>query len=367
MAIRAYEENGKNLYDVYIHVRSTANPKVRIQRRKTKLPSLDEARKTEADLYREAHRELPLKENTNPTWGGVIDRWERAHLEGPLYDNPVTVGEYASMARRWTPGWSSIPADGLNRGDGRKVVEYALKSGKSRGFVKNIKNTINRIFNWGIEERLIQNVSASPVYGLKVGAKEEKFPEILNLKEIQTLLLEAKRRNNGWYPIWAMALLTGMRSGELYALEWGDIDTERNLIRVRKSFNKKLGRIKSTKAGYWRNVPVSKELQKLLDELSKTRKNERFVLPHPRYWQTGMQSLPLRAFLEELGLPSVRFHTLRACFATQLIGNGVEVGKVMKIGGWRDIKTMQTYVRLAGIDEKGSTDTLRFLPIGKSK
>jgi hypothetical protein len=36
--------------------------------------------------------------------------------------------------------------------------------------------------------------------------------------------------------------------------------------------------------------------------------------------------------------------------------------KVMKIGGWKDIKTMQIYLRLAGVDERGATNSLRFLP-----
>jgi ribulose bisphosphate carboxylase small subunit len=34
----------------------------------------------------------------------------------------------------------------------------------------------------------------------------------------------------------------------------------------------------------------------------------------------------------------------------------------MKICGWRDLKTMQRYVRLAGIDEKGATQVLKVLP-----
>jgi hypothetical protein len=34
----------------------------------------------------------------------------------------------------------------------------------------------------------------------------------------------------------------------------------------------------------------------------------------------------------------------------------------MKIGGWKDLKTMQIYMRLAGVDERGATENLRFLP-----
>ena len=58
----------------------------------------------------------------------------------------------------------------------------------------------------------------------------------------------------------------------------------------------------------------------------------------------------------------MRFHTLRACFATQLIATGVPATVVMKIAGWKDLKTMQRYVRLAGIDEAGATEGLSFIP-----
>ena len=192
--------------------------------------------------------------------------------------------------------------------------------------------------------------------------RKKKFPEILNLTEIRTFLYEAKARNHEWYPVWATALLTGMRSGELFALEWNDVDFENKLVRVKKSFNKRTNEIKSTKAGYWRNVPISNELNNLLVELKSLNGSTTWVLPRLSEWLRGEQAKPLRHFLKEIGLPSVKFHTLRACFATQLLADGVETAKVMKIGGWKDLKTMQIYMRLAGVDEKGATEGLRFLP-----
>jgi integrase len=141
-----------------------------------------------------------------------------------------------------------------------------------------------------------------------------------------------------------------------------DIDFENKLVRVKQSFSKRTNEIKSTKAGYWRNVPISGELNNLIVELRSLTGNDKWLLPRLSDWDRGEQAKPLRSFLKGIGLPSVKFHTLRACFATQLLADGVETSNVMKIGGWKDLKTMQIYMRLVGVDEKGATDRLRFLP-----
>jgi integrase len=111
-------------------------------------------------------------------------------------------------------------------------------------------------------------------------------------------------------------------------------------------------------------VPISSELYRFLTvELKVQDKGpDDYVLPHFSDWKSGYQASILRGFCEANGLPSVRFHTLRACFATQLIATGVPATVVMKIAGWKDMKTMQRYVRLAGIDEAGATEGLSFIP-----
>jgi len=158
-----------------------------------------------------------------------------------------------------------------------------------------------------------------------------------------------------------VALLSGMRNGELYALKWADIDFDNRMITVQRAYNRRFNTFKSTKAGYWRSVPISEELKYVFLELKSNLKDD-FVLPRISLWKIGQQAKVLKEFCKSIGLPEIKFHTLRACFATQLIGSGVEPIKVMKICGWKDLKTMAYYLRLAGVDERGATDVLSFIP-----
>jgi len=112
----------------------------------------------------------------------------------------------------------------------------------------------------------------------------------------------------------------------------------------------------------WRNIPISSDLEALLKELKLQAGSRKEVLPRLTYWEKGGQAKVLRKFCQGIGLPSIKFHTLRACFATQLIRQGVPPIQIQKICGWKDLETMQRYVRLAGIEIAGVTEQLKILP-----
>jgi integrase len=149
---------------------------------------------------------------------------------------------------------------------------------------QKVRSFVNAIFNYAIEERLIAKPIPSPFTGLEFKKTEEKVPEILTLVEIKRFLDIAKQLDSPWYSLWATAILTGMRNGELYAMEWDDDDFENLLIRVSKSFNSRLNTVKSTKAGYWRNVPISSELRSIFIDLKlkldeRAEEDQKYVLP----------------------------------------------------------------------------------------
>lgn len=112
-----------------------------------------------------------------------------------------------------------------------------------------------------------------------------------------------------------MALMSGMRSGELYALKWTDLDFEARTILVSKQWTSKSG-FTSTKTRRSRIIPISDDLLHFLREWKLKSGGGEFVLPHCKEWENGEQAQVLREFCEAIGITSVKFHDLRATFIT---------------------------------------------------
>lgn len=108
-----------------------------------------------------------------------------------------------------------------------------------------------------------------------------------------------------------MALYTGMRNGELYALTWDKVNLEQRKILVDSAWNKD-DSFKDTKSGDDRIVEIAPELLVILRDLEIKCFDSAFVLPRIDKWDKGEQARKLRMFLQGLGLPRIRFHDLRA-------------------------------------------------------
>ena len=152
-----------------------------------------------------------------------------------------------------------------------------------------------------------------------------------------------------------------MKSGELHALTWEQIDFEKGIILVDRSYDSNTKIVGPTKARYWRTVPINQRLKNLVMDLNKNNEFDH-VLPRIKDWDNGDQTSPLKNFLKSINMKPIKFHALRACFATQMLASGVSAPIVMKIGGWKKSATMDIYLRLAGVDTKGATDCLQFDP-----
>ncbi len=383
MAVTTYEKDGKTYWQVYVDFRSRKDRRIRVQKRINGFESEKAALTEEKRLLRELSERLIHLESKGLKWADVIASWERHQRLYPSKKYArTTINDYVALLHNWTKPWLNRVASDLNKGDGREIIRFAQEDGKSGAFCKHLKNTINLFYNWGIEEKLIPGVQETPVHAVDIEKdREEKLPEILTIAEIKDLLRLAKEQQHPWYPVWVTAVYTGCRSGELQALKRSDVEIitreeaiaqdalppekrRYGIIRILRNWNARLKEVGPTKAGYWRTVPVSSDFYWfLVNELKiEALKPEAPFLPAFSDWRLGFQATILRGFCQANGIPSIRFHTLRACFATTLIGSGIPGTVVMKICGWKDMKTMQRYVRLAGIDEGGATERLDFIP-----
>lgn len=359
MAVKSYVINNKTFYEVYVSCKSQRTPSIRAQRRKKGLESKSKAERLEKEFLIECTREVKDKETVGERWGQIVDKFK---IYKETFDSVQqdTLEDYVSMLRIWTSNFWEKPIEEISRADVRLAIENAKQAGKSNSYLTKILHTTGRVYRWAKDEGLCPNGCPNITSGINLSKVEDRAPKILSFEQLQHLLQKAHELRNPWYEIWATAIHTGMRSGELFALKWSSVDLEKRTILVDESFNKRKNIFKSTKSGQFRTVPINDFLFEVLVKLKNESQSE-FVLPRLPKWEIGHQAKCIQEFCSEIGLPLITFHTLRACFATHLLSKGASLGQVMKCAGWAELKTVQRYNRLAGVSEKGTTDYLNTL------
>ena len=172
-----------------------------------------------------------------------------------------------------------------------------------------------------------------------------------------------------------ITIYSGMRIGEVCALQWKDIDLEEKVIRVNKSIQRiyteedTTGKMKTellistpkTKSSQ-REIPIVQPLFKLMKDFAKICRPDYFVCSGTT---TPIEPRTYRSYykkkIEEIGLPHLKFHGLRHTFATQLIASKADVKTVSAILGHSDITTtLNTYVHPSRDDKRNALSKLRF-------
>lgn len=88
------------------------------------------------------------------------------------------------------------------------------------------------------------------------------------LTSARTFLDTAKLHHPRHHPIFAAALYTGMRQGELIGLQWGDIDWNGKFIEVRRAIWQ--GTVSTPKSGKGRRVDMADTLIMILSDHRRT-------------------------------------------------------------------------------------------------
>ena len=356
-------------YRVRVHQRSNLNHAIRVSKQEGGFETEAQAMKREIQLKKECEREILDLESKGVLFCDLVSGWDehcRKLKVAVGKRSETTHGDYVGGIKKWFKSHWNSPATDINPYVVTEVFEKMKTTGLCFGHRKKLKQILKSIFDYGIQSGTL-HLARSPTFDVALARDTEKKPEILTLTEIQMLIKKAFSSDHEWKRIWTAALLTGMRSGELHALEWSDVDFENKLLNVNKTYNVRVRDFNATKGGYWRQVPMSQDLEQILVELKTQTGQTKYVFPRSWEWDKGLQARVLRRFCFLHDLPSIKFHTLRACFATQMLRCGVEAAKVMKVCGWKELKTMQIYIRLAGIEVQGVTESIKLFPDGLEK
>lgn len=159
-------------------------------------------------------------------------------------------------------------------------------------------------------------------------ARRAKVPH----KEMQYLITDEIRRliescNSDSRMIITTTILTGLRQSEIVALRWKDIELERGIAHIRRSYNPRFGYSSPKTKGSERTVVLSDYLVKSLgvekddsgdDELV-FNKNGNPLFP----WNLGRDIL--QPALREAGIKKIRWHDLRHTCAALMISQGINV------------------------------------------
>lgn len=236
----------------------------------------------------------------------------------------------------------------IDEKSGEKI--YRKLSGKT---VYNYIASISSVFHYAISQGI---VSFNPCSGAVLPKKEHKEVEAYTLEEAQQLMTKLQDEPFNRRLAIILAMYCGFRRGEIYGLEWKDIDFANHTITINRTS------LYSKEKGVYTDSPktekskccnkVSSGIIGLLAQYKKWQLEQR-MLVGPEWNETdrlfttwnGMDETPnnienwwLR-FCQRSNIRHLKFHSLRHFNATMLIANHADTKTVSASLGHANIST----------------------------
>jgi integrase len=214
---------------------------------------------------------------------------------------------------------------------------------------------------YGLFEQAMKNqlITSNPVRLATIPkARKRQQRKVLTLEE-QKLFLSYAQKHSRAYPLFAFALLTGCRNGEVRGLMWSDVDFENRIIHVTGTLKyvKGLGIFKGppkSDSGH-RDVPMLEVCYKLLKQHQEEQKAKAELIGELWKPLSGLENL---VFTQDNGIPVSReiltaemkminnklredgyeiedftFHSFRHTFATRALESDISMKTTQTILG----------------------------------
>ncbi len=288
------------------------------------------------------------------TIGIILYDWLEHKKE---YWKPSTYANYRRIIENHLlPYWSQIYPEMLSREKMRKFILTKKDDGLSAGYIKNIIALLQQALKYyeNEHEDIHYHISI-PSFDEKNENKSatKKLPTIETINEVEKLLYEKEVPEQAGILI---AINSGIRIGELCALQWKDVDLDKGMIHINKTMQRvstysqrhsetEIYIMQPKTSSSVRDIPLPSHLINFL--MSKKGMPEEYIVPGKRVCYCEPRTLQYRfeRFLKKNGFDIFRFHALRHCFASRCVELGFDAKSLCEIMGHSDIHiTLQLYV-----------------------
>ena len=261
----------------------------------------------------------------------------RARYQGALVDHVLPeLGHHAleDITRGTLQRWS-LSVSKKTRPDGERYAHQTVLSW------------------WRVAKQLLQDAAAEhdlpdPTRRVRppstpVASRRKR--DALTRAQLDEVLEAVREVHPEWYPEVYTLAHTGMRPGELYALQWRDIDHGNGWIHIRRAVWR--DKVDRTKTGAERRTPLTDGIR---DVLTSKRRGLPAALVFPA--SNGAHRLPqslltmLSRLAKQYGLPRATPYTFRYTFRTLMRDSGAPDELVRAIQGHADPRMGITYYRV---------------------
>ncbi len=211
-------------------------------------------------------------------------------------------------------------------------LRISLLKKKSPGTVKNVLELLRRILNFGAKNNLCEGIS----FIIEMPKVDNEKTEDLSPDQFSALLQALDESTDVIASnMMRMALYTGMRRGELFKLQWDDIDLDRGFIFLR-----------DPKGNKGQKIPLNDGARQTLAKMPKT---SEYVFPGKGGGQRVDINKAVNKIKKAAGLPAGfrPLHGLRHTYASMLASSGkVDIYTLQKLMTHKSPSMTQRYAHL---------------------